>query len=167
MYAITIATMVINNINVIVRLDEKYEKLIKTKRDLNYNVELEEDKANAANRMKAVYTDNITAIFSRFAMGEISVEEAISRSKEGMSADFDEQMRQYKEVTSYIKELEKGDMIDKSNVKSKAKALLNGILSSVPEIVLEDKGVAVKKLESGEAEEAQQNIYEIFEDDEE
>lgn len=157
----------INSINIIIRLDEKYEKLLKSKRDLNYNVELEENKANAAERMKSVYSDNITAVFSRFAAGEISAEEAISRSKEGISEDFDERMRQYKEMMSYLKELENQDMIDNSNVRAKAEALVDGIFTSVPEMMLDSQGTTTKSLENGEAEKVQQNIYEIFQDDEE
>lgn len=156
----------ISNVSVMVQVDKEYEKLLRENRNLEYNTEFERKKAEAAKQMKEIYDDNITAIFSEFAAGNISSEEAIARSKKGLSQDFDERMRQIEKVTEYIKGLERDEMINKGDTLNKVNTLLNGLVSSVQNISLEDKGNEEQALEEREQAPAQE-VYQSFEDDEE
>lgn len=156
----------INSISVNVQIDKKYEELLKNRKNLEYNVELETEKANAAKMMQSIYPDNMTAVFSQFAVGEITSEEAVRRSKKGLSEDFNERIRQIKEVTEYIKELERDEMINKGDTINNVHALLNGIVSSIPSIPLNDKIGDTKAVEMIEHK-TEDNIYTAFEDEEE
>ena len=156
----------LSNCNVIVQVDKKYESFLEKQLDLGYHTEFEKSKAVAAQDMKSIYSDQVTAIFSEFAAGTIGVEEAIQRSKKGLSQDFDERMRQIKEATDYIRSLEKDEMIREGDTLKNVQVLLNGIISSISDLSYAAEKEVAGTLEDHANEEAV-NIYREFEEDEE
>lgn len=156
----------LRNVNVVVRVDEKYQQFLAKNLDIKYQTELESSKAKAGKKMKEIYDDQIAAIFSGVAAGEIGVEEAITRSKANLSKDFDERMRQIKEVTAYIKSLEQDEMIDNKETLKNVNALLNGMMSSISNLSIESSGGASGILEDQE-QKAADNIFRPFEDEDE
>ncbi|MBE7722294.1 MAG: hypothetical protein E7243_22660 [Lacrimispora celerecrescens] len=156
----------LSNCNVIVQVDKKYESFLEKQLDLGYHTEFEKSKAVAAQEMKSIYSDQVTAIFSEFAAGTIGVEEAIQRSKKGLSQDFDERMRQIKEATDYIRSLEKDEMIREGDTLKNVQVLLNGIISSISDLSYAAEKEVAGTLEDHANEEAV-NIYREFEEDEE
>lgn len=156
----------LRNVNVVVKVDEKYQQFLAKNLDIKYQTELESSKAKAGKRMKEIYDDQIAAIFSGVAAGEIGVEEAITRSKANLSKDFDERMRQIKEVTAYIKSLGQDEMIDNKETLKNVNALLNGMMSSISNLSIESSGGASGILEDQE-QKAADNIFRPFEDEDE
>lgn len=154
----------IQNINVVVKSDEKYEQLVRSKTDLDYKLELERKKAESSKELYQMYQNDVVAIFSEMAAGNITAEEAVKKTKEGLSKDFDERLRQIRAATEYIKELEKDDMIDKDNTLRKVKDLLNGLVTSIPS-VSEISQKEQKQLAFEEEEEKEQSFYEPFDDE--
>jgi len=146
----------LEHVHITVRIDEKYEAFLEQKQSMRYRTELERDKAKASEEMRSIYQDQITAIFSNFVTGEIGIEEAIQRSKKEMSQDFDERMRQIKEATNYIKSLGE-DMLDNENMVKSVQALLNSMISSIPNIAIEGGKTVSGALEDSKAKEG--NLY--------
>ncbi len=153
----------LERIHVDVRADKKYEEFLEQRQDIKYRTELERDKAKASEEMRDIYRDQITAIFSNVATGEIGIEEAIQRSKKEMSQDFDERMRQIKVATDYIKSLGDEMLDDESKLKS-VKSLLNSMITSMPNITIEGGKNVSGILEDNKTKE--ENIYRPLEDDE-
>lgn len=153
----------IQDINVVVKADGKYEQLIRSKTDIDYKVELERKKAESSRELHDLYRESAIAIFSEVAAGNITAEDAVSRTKDSLSSDFDERLRQIKATTDYIKELEKDDMIEAGNTLQKVKDLLNGLVISIPNVSSisqeEPKQIA------SETEEDKQDIYAPFDDE--
>lgn len=153
----------ISSININIQVDKKYEDLLKNKLDLKYNAELEQEKAYTAEKMKLIYKDDMTAVFSEFAMGKISSQEAIQKSKEGLAKDFDERMRQMREVTQFVKELEKDEMINKGDTLKNVNSLINKLFGSIDIMSLEGRNNLQLEMEE---EIDYDNIFQPFTDDE-
>lgn len=154
----------IQNINVVVKSDEKYEQLVRSKTDLDYKLELERKKAESSKELHQLYQNDVVAIFSEMAAGNITAEEAVNKTREGLSKDFDERLRQIRAATEYIKELEKDDMIDKGNTLHKVRELLNGLVTSIPS-VSEISEKEQKQLAFEEEDETKDSMYEPFDDE--
>lgn len=156
----------LSNCNVIVQVDKKYESFLEKQLDLGYHTEFEKNKAVAAQEMKGIYADQVTAIFSEFAAGNIGVEEAIQRSKKGLSQDFDERLRQIREATDYIRSLEKDEMIREGDTLKNVEILLNGMISSISDMSHRAEKEVAGTLEDNSSQKGG-NPYQEFEEDEE
>lgn len=119
--------IILKNVIINVKTDKKVEELLNNKRDIDLQLELEAKKAEAAANMKILYDDELIAIYSDMAIGKITPTEAVEKSKAHFSENFDERMRQIREITRYIQELEQDDMISKSDSILKVKEMLGRI----------------------------------------
>lgn len=114
----------VQNIIVNVKTDKKIEELLNKEMEIQLRLELETKKAEAAVHMQKVYENDITAIFAELADGRINATEATARSKACLSDDFDERMRQMREVANFIQDMEDRDLITKADSLNKVKTIL-------------------------------------------
>lgn len=93
----------LSNISVKVQVDRRYQTLLAKKLDIHYTSEMEQEKADVAKKLRQIYDDDITAIFSEVTVGSMSAYEAFDKSRDSLLKDFDERLRQMREITHYLK----------------------------------------------------------------
>lgn len=120
----------VSNINVLIKSDEQYERLMAEKRRIQYQRELDQMKSEAANEAKQQYGDAGTASFKEYIDGNITVSEAKERWREEEERDFNMRIHQAKEIIKIGQQLEGTDWEDKDVIERKASQVLQGLLSS-------------------------------------
>ena len=112
----------VNNMNVLVRMDPKYEKL-------KEKTQYERIKAAEAQKIQDIYQDGCTAIFTEVAEGRITAAEAIDRVKKSLSDDFDERMRQLRAAAAFANELKEKDLVRASGVSEQMEQMIRTLLA--------------------------------------
>lgn len=111
----------VNNISVQVRMDPKYEQL-------RERTEYEKRKAKAADELKEVYQESVTAIFAQVAEGTITAVEAYAMARKRRSEDFDEYIRQLRAAASFVNEMKEQDLIRTSDVYDQMNQMIRNLL---------------------------------------
>lgn len=156
--------IVLRNISIGVKTDESYQQLLSGNRDIQYRTHLEKQKAKAGKEIKGMYGDHEDAIFAGIAAGKIDADDAFTRIKTVSSNEFDENLRKIKAVTDQIKELELNDMISNNDARNKTGALINGMVSSVPNLPIDHSSDTMGISDNHGTED---NRYRPIEDDDE
>ncbi len=115
------AGITVNNINVQVRMDPKYEQL-------RERTEYEKRKAKAADELKEVYQESVTAIFAQVAEGSITAADAYAMARKRKSEDFDEYIRQLRAAASFVNEMKEQDLIRTSDVYDQMNQMICNLL---------------------------------------
>lgn len=112
----------VNNMNVLVRMDPKYEKL-------KERTQYERIKAAEAQKLQEIYQDDYTAIFAEVAEGSITAAEASDRMKKSLSDDFDERLRQLRAAAPFANELKEKDLVRASGVANQMEQMIQTLLA--------------------------------------
>lgn len=94
----------INGIQVTVHMEQRYK-------ELRSKSQYEKAKAAEAQKLKAVYMEEDTAIFAEVADGRITPEEAVKRMKKSFSDDFNENLRRIRELAALYQEMQENDLV--------------------------------------------------------
>lgn len=119
----------VSNINVLVKSDEHYEKLLEEKRRIRYQRELDKEKGDAADEARQRFSDPGTASFKEYIDGNITALEANEHMREEQEKNFDLKMRQAQEFIKFGQQLENADWIDKEQMSKNATEVLQNLLS--------------------------------------
>lgn len=110
----------IREISYIVKLEEAHERIMKNKF-------LEEKRSRAAREISEMYRDEIVAVFAGVADGTMNPEEAARRARKSLSSNFDERMRQLREVMSFIEDARGKDLANKEQVMTQMDKLMQNL----------------------------------------
>lgn len=96
----------IQGISYIVKLEKAHEELIK-------KTSYERQRARAGKEISEIYeNNNILSVFAEVADGSLGLEEAMRLARKNLSSDFDERMRQIREVRKFVEETRNSNLAD-------------------------------------------------------
>lgn len=115
------------NINVLVKSDEQYEKLLKEKREIIYQTELDEVKSKAADEAKQRFSDPGTAAFKEYIEGSKTASEANAQWRQEEEKNFDMKIRQAKEYMKVAQQFEDADWVNGDQIRQSATQILQAL----------------------------------------
>lgn len=146
----------IQGIHYVVKLEKKQEELLRNK-------SYEKRRARTAGEIKGMYEDEVVAIFAEVADGAITPAEAMKQAKAGLSADFDERMRQIRVMTQYVEEIRSNDLAGGEQIADQMMQILGALPFSKQQNEREVLNIE-RTRDSREKIEQHSDIYKPFDD---
>lgn len=116
----------VSNINVLVKSDAEYEKLLAEKRKIRYKRMLDKDKGEAADEAKLRFSDAGTASYKEYIEGNITASEANAQWREENEKIFNMKIQQAQEFMKVGQQLENSDWVNKEQLSQRASEVLQG-----------------------------------------
>lgn len=116
----------VSNINVLVKSDEEYEKLLAERRRIRYKRMLDKDKSDAANEAKLWFSDAGSASYKEYIEGNITALEANAQWREENEKTFNMKMQQAQEFMKVGQQFEDSDWVNKEQLSQRAAEVLQG-----------------------------------------
>lgn len=149
----------VRNINVLVRCDAHYEKLLEEKRRIHYQKELDEVKSKAADEAKQRFSDPGTAAYKEYIEGSKTASEANALWREEEERNFDMRIRQAKEYMKVAQQFENAEWVNSDQISQNATQILQRLAAG-------DDGVSAQSRISMQNKDKKEdiNLYGEFED---
>ncbi len=149
----------VSNINVLVKSDAEYEKLLAEKRKIQYQRILDKEKSEAANEAKQRFSDAGTASYKDYIEGNKTASEANAQWREESQKNFNMKVQQAQEFMKVGQQFEDSDWVNKEQLSQRAAEVLQGFMLGGGNSSTSNR-IAMKN----QSETEDSNIYREFED---